>query len=213
MGKYKYYKFDHTDDPKSGIIKKLRGVDKTYKLKEGIFVQEFFPENCELSLHESGGDLVTDIIDNIYRIVIISSAAKAIFEEFGLTEDTVEYLPFALLNKKGKTASESPFYIANTLYKIDCLDFDRIKEAAEEECDEDDPECAFYDGIYYNNSSKETVSDLAYLYLKEDELPEDAIFFRVGECPEYIIIRSDLVEALENGGMTGLCLKDMGDLA
>lgn len=210
---YKYYLFDHTNDPTFGIIERLTGIQKTYMLNKGVLCQEYFPEICELTLHKRGGDIVTDIIDNIDRIVIISTFAKVIFEEFGVTKEKIEYLPFSLLNKKGKPTSDTPFYIANSLYKIDCADFQRIKENAEEECDEDDPECAFYDGVYYNNNSREKISDFAYLYLKEDLLPEDAVFFRVGECPEYIIIRSDLVEALEKAGMTGLCLKEMGDLS
>ena len=209
MKRYEYYLFDHSDEYKVGVVKRLGEITKSYNLNKGVVCRDYIPNECKLALHKSRGDLVTDIVDNIDDLVLISSAAKVIFLACGATDDQVEYLPFTLMDKKGNVASDQPYYIANCLRKIECVDFESIKQVAEAEDDKDDPELFFYDRVYFDDESRTSVRDLTYFCLKEDALPEDAVFFRIAESLEYMVIRSDLVEALQKAGMTGLCLKTM----
>ncbi len=58
---------------------------------------------------------------------------------------------------------------------------------------------------------EDEIDSLEKMYLKHELIPEDAILFRLGEQPKYII-RSDLLEILNNKSFTGISVKSMGEL-
>ncbi len=209
--KYTYYTFDFSKDPKLGIIEDIDNVENEFiddfMLNEGISVKTNFPSDCELQFDNDGGDFVTDFIENIDELVLISERTKTIFEKFIKNEESIEYLPFNLLNRKGKPASEIPYYIANTLMNIsNCIDFEAIKEKAVCYGIKDDERTI--GGVFYIDGK---VSRFTVICLKEKELPEDAVLFRIGELPNHIVIRSDLVDALKKAGVTNLNLIPNGD--
>ncbi len=212
---YSYYTFDLSDDPKNGIVKDIDNVENndvsSYMLKEGVSLNGTFPNNCTLQFDSDGGELVTDFIENIDELVLLASSAQKIFQKHIESEDKIEYLPFNLLNKKGKPVADTPFYIANSIYTIsDSIDFDAIKEKAVEYGITDNGKSRF-GGIYYTSPDQDEIDDFTVICLKEDKLPEDAQFFRIGELPNYIVIRSDLVEALREAHMTNLNLIPCGE--
>ncbi len=212
---YSYFTFDLSDDSKIGVIEDIDNVENDhiddFMLNEGISINQYFPADCELQFDNDSGDLVTDFIENIDNLVIISGNAKKIFEKFIVNNKFIEYLSFKLLNKKGKPAADTPFYIANSLYNLTCLDFEAIEKKAVENGVEDDENSVRHKGVYYRSSAKIKVSDITFCSLNEDDLPKDAVFFRIGECPKHIAIRSDLVEALREAGMTNLNLIPCGE--
>ena len=45
----------------------------------------------------------------------------------------------------------------------------------------------------------------------KEQIPDDAMLFRLQELPRLIIMRSDLRDLIESAKLTGLCLAPMGE--
>jgi hypothetical protein len=164
-------------------------------LKKGIPAADILPPDTVLDIHEDGGDMLTDFVPNISRCVIISSRVKDFFEQEGLDVEKVEYLPFIVKDKKGRVVKE-PYYVANLLAKIDCMDIEKSK-------------CSFFED---ENGIEDLtdVIDVETIEVLEEKIPDEAIFFRIGEFPSHMIIRSDFVEKIKAQGFTGLNVVDQG---
>ena len=147
---------------------------------------ELFPANTVLDIFEDAGDRMTDFIDNISRIPIISSRVKEIFESCELDGEKVEYLPVTIKDKKRRVI-DTEYYVANALMKIKC--FDAEMRAADADSD------------------ATVVEEPELPNLRKDLIPEDAKFFRLSEMPPVIVIRSDLLDNLKKENITGLSLK------
>jgi hypothetical protein len=193
MSRHEYFTFVVNDDPRVGTIKNLDDSFEDYwMLTEGTPLGSLYPPKLELTLSKDGGDLITDFIDNIHSVVIVSEKAKAILEQAGLGNDKVEFLPFTLKDRKRKKVPE-PYFIANTVECIDCFDWER--------------------SVYktYPTKKKVVYASLRKLHILDDKIPETAMFFRLGELKPKVLIRSDLVEKLKAGGCTGISVAAMGD--
>ncbi len=192
MSNFKYYIHGLNLDEKVGSIEFLPGVDNNYKLNEGVKMGADFPSSVELSIAPDSGNIITDFIDNIDKLIIPSEEAKELLIKEGMTDEVVEYLPFNLKNKNGRLVKDKQYHVANLLRSVDCLDRKKSDYAARKD------------------GSKIVV--IRKLYLDEKKIPEDAKLFRLGECPKYIIIRSDLLQAIQDAGLTGLCVMEQGKI-
>jgi hypothetical protein len=192
MAHYEYFTFTVNDDPRVGTIENLGDKFEGYwRLNKGTPVADRYPPKLELTLSKNGGDLITDFVDNIHSVVIVSDKAKTILEQAGLKSENVEFLSFALKDKKRKKVPD-PYYIANALECIDCFDWDR--------------------SVYktYPNTKEVVFASLRKLHVLEDKIPAAATFFRLGELKPMILIRSDLLEKLKVAGCTGISVLPMG---
>lgn len=193
MKEHEYLMFTVNDDPRVGVIKNLDGkVEEYWRLTEGMRVTpEQFPANVELDLSKDEGNLLTDFLDNIHSVVMVSSKAKAILESEGLGEEVVQFLRFTLRDKKRKKVPE-PYFIANALQCIDCFDWER--------------------SVYekYPGTQEVVTTSLRKLYIIEDKVPETARFFRLDALKSTILIRSDLLKRLQAERCTGLCVLPIG---
>ena len=189
---YDYFVSTFSSDPRVAAIERLKGVDYDYLLNEGVHlgVGDDFPEDAVFEVAEGSGDIVTDFISNISSNVIISERVKRFFQENGLTNEIVEYLPFKLKNKLGRIEADRYFYIANALLKIDCLDLKKSN-------------------CLINKRNK--IVRVKVLEVDKSKIPDDAIFFRLSEEPSRILFRSDFVEKLKSSGFTGLSLCATGE--
>ncbi len=188
MKSYDYFHFVVKLDPVgASIVNISERVDNHHKLREGLRMGESFPADTVLDIFENTGDMLFDFIGNISRVAIISSRVKGLFEAEGLDDASVEYLPFILKDKKGRVV-EKQYFVANALVKIDCLDHERS---------------------WYKTDSDEAtvVEDVSRLHLLKEEIPEEAKLFRLGEFPQLIIIRSDLLARLRKEGITGVSVQ------
>lgn len=188
---YEYFTLGLSKDPKVSVIDEFDGVSNPWELNEGVRMGDKFPPDVEATLDPERGSLLTDFLHNTDKVVPISEKACALFEAEGLGEELVEYLPFVLKNQKGRVVRKPQYCLANPLRKIDCLDRERSKFSTHD------------DGV--------EVITVTHLYLLKDKIPEDAKFFRLGEQPNYIIFRSDLLERIKEEGFTGLNLTAMGE--
>jgi hypothetical protein len=193
MARHEYFLFVINDDPRVGLIENLDDSFEDYwMLNEGMALGDKYPPKLDLTLSKKGGDMVTDFIDNIHKVVLISEKTRALLEQAGLGPEQVEFLPFTLKDRKRKKVAE-PYFIANALQSFDCFDWERSK----------------YD--LYPTKRKVVSTSLSTLYVLEDKVPKDALFFRLGELKNRILIRSDLLDKLKAAGCTGISVAAMGE--
>jgi hypothetical protein len=191
MTKLNYYVSALKRDPKWGLIEFLPGVNRAYRLKEGVRMGDDFPASVELAISPSSGNLIPDFIPNVNKQLMISEPVRKLFESEGLTDELVEYLPFILKNKKGRVVDAPRYCVANPLRKINCLDRKRSKYAARD------------DGV--------TIVVMEVLHLLEESIPADAKLFRLGELPSMILLRSDLADRIREANFIGLMLRSPGE--
>jgi hypothetical protein len=188
---YSYYTFGHALDPRVVEIVDLPDKVETYVyLSDGIPCASYLPPTTELSLYEEAGDMLTDFIDNPDRMLYVSQRAQEVLKNRGLVGTAVELLPFNLVDKRGRRVRES-YSIANPLVQVPCLDFERSKYRR------------------YTSDPNE-LAEVKLLCVREDAVPDNAQLFRLGELPRLMVLRSDLLEAFQQAGLTGLAVNPAG---
>ena len=192
MAQFQFFLYGINDDERVGYIEAFPGVENDFRLTEGLEMGEDFPGTVELSIDPSSGNIITDFIDNIKGILIVSERAKQAITDLGQPEAHIEFLPFILRNKHGRVVADRSYWVANLLRKVPCLAKDRSDFVATEDGSE--------------------IVVIETLFLDEEKIPDDASLFRVAEFPEQIVIRSDLVKAVEDAGLTGLCVMEQGEI-
>ena len=153
-----YYTFNMTDDTSLAFIDEFEGITRPWDLDEGIRMGHNFPSTVKAYLDKRYGDLLTDYLSNTSGLIPISEKMKAVFEEMGLNEKRVEYLPFELYNLKRRKVKKQ-YYIANALEKIYCID------QSESE-------------LSFNSLNK--INDIEVLYLEHRRIPQEEPFFSLG---------------------------------
>jgi hypothetical protein len=126
------------------------------------------------------GQKVPDAIKNAQECLMVSDRLKALVEENVVSP--VEFLPFTLLNHKGRVASDS-MWVVNLLDTVACADMDATKGSMS----------PFHEG---------EIQDLVELHVIEDRVPDDRKIFRVAEHPATFLVRDDLRAAIDEAGMT-----------
>jgi hypothetical protein len=188
---YSYYTFGHPRDARGVRVVDLPDrVEDYFYLSDGIPCAPYLPPTTELSLYEGAGDMLTDFIDNPDRMLYVSQRVQDVLKSRGLVGAAVELLPFVLLDKRGRRVRES-YAIANPLVRVPCLDFERSK--------------------YRRTASDPSeLAEVKLLHVREDAVPEDAQLFRLGELPRLMVLRSDLLEAFQQAGLSGLAVHPAG---
>jgi len=186
---YTYFSVAMSTDPKVAFIERLSGIGKDYLLDEGIRLAESTSTDLIFDIAEDSGVMLTDFINNITSNLLVSADIKGYFEQQGLNDDQVEYLPFKIRNQRGRVEHNKPYYIANILSVVDCLDLDRAD--------------------YKIHPIEGTPWRIKRIEIDENKT-HDKKLFRLGEEPRRIIIRSDLAEGIERMGFTGLRLWPVG---
>lgn len=188
---YSYYTFGHPMDPRVVRVVDLPDRAETYfYLSDGIPCASYLPPTTELSLYEEAGDMFTDFIDNPDRVLYVSQRAQEVLTNRGLVGTAVELLPFVLLDKRGRRIRES-YSIANPLVRVPCLDFERSKYRRKA-------------------SDPNRLAEVKLLHVREEAVPDNAQLFRLGELPRLMVLRSDLLEAFQQAGLTGLAVNPAG---
>jgi hypothetical protein len=144
----------------------------------------------QLDISPDSGDIITDFVNNTSRCILINSIVKEVFEAECIDEETVEFLPFKLVDKKNRT-SDKLFYIANVLARSNCFDYDN--------------------SLYTRSTVTGNLLDVERIKILNDQVPETLRLFRIGEYPSRIAIRSDLLDILEKKGFTGISVIKQGE--
>ncbi|WIG94159.1 DUF1629 domain-containing protein [Myxococcus sp. SDU36] len=189
--KYLYYTFKHPHDARAVEIVDLPDkVERYFYLRDGVPSAAYVPPSTELSFNEGAGDMLTDFIDNPDRVLYVSPRAQDVLASRGLIGSAIELLPFVLLDKRGRRVQE-PYAIANPLMRVECMDHERSK-------------CRRRTG------APEQIVEVKLLHVREGMIPEQAQLFRLAELPKLMVVRSDLLAALQEAGLTGLAVHPVG---
>jgi hypothetical protein len=156
---------------------------KGWRISKGQPMEHRYPEEVLLEMDEEyPGIVAPDLIRNTLHFTLVSKKLKELFEQEAQAQ--IEFLPFSILNHKGREA-EGSFYIANVLDRQACMDLERSE---------------------YRESKLRpgTVKRLFQLHLDHARIDAEAKLFRLHLMPAVIIIRSDLRATLEAADIEGL---------
>jgi hypothetical protein len=121
--------------------------------------------------------------------ILVPDVIRNVLEEHATAE--IEYLPFNLLDHKGRVASDD-CYLGNVLGTVDCVDMERSE------------------GTVGETRKGPRFERLTKLFLREDAIDPERNIFRIAPMPPVIVVREDLKAALEEAEITGAEFFPMG---
>jgi len=189
--KYEYFTRGMLEDPKAAAINYFFNIDKPHKFDDGVKMFNNCASDVYATLDPQNGDLLTDILYNFTDLFVVNEKTKEILFKEGLDKDFIEYIPFQLKNKKKKIIKGVQYYIVNPTNKIECVDRSSSKFSTRD------------DGV--------TIIEISCLHLINDKIPKDAKLFRLKECSNIIVYRSDLINVFKKNKLSGLPLSAMGE--
>ncbi|HYO53819.1 imm11 family protein [Archangium sp.] len=162
----------------------------SWKLAKGRAVANEYPQDVKMKMADRyPGILVPDFIYNVIACTLVSEAAKELLEQHAQAD--IEFLPFTLLNHKGRVARER-CYIVNVLGVADCVDPGRTSAT-------------------HSRMERGTYLFLNKLELDLKKVPETARIFRLKQLPSVMIVHETLRAVLQEKGLTGLGFIEMGE--
>ncbi|WP_043709713.1 imm11 family protein [Corallococcus macrosporus] len=186
-----YYTFKNPHDTRMVEIVDLPDkVERYFYLRDGVPSASYVPPTTELTLNQQAGDFLTDFIANPDRVLYVSPRVREVLASRGLIGEAVELLPFVLLDKRGRRVPDA-YVIANPLMRVRCLDVERSK-------------------VRRRTGRPGQIVEIKSLHLCDEAIPEDAQLFRLEELPKLMVLRSDLLEAFQQAGLTGLAVHPTG---
>lgn len=189
---YTYFTVAHHLDERAIQVHDLPDkVERYFNLRNAVPMGTQLPSSTVLSIDPQSGDMLTDFIENSDAVLYASANAREVLVANGVGEGAAEYLPFILHDKQGRVVKER-YCVVNLLRSIPCFDFERSS----------------YETYKHN---PEKLSLIEAIQLQVDKIPEDARLFRLAEATRFIIIRSDLWEAIQKAGLTGMDVKPLGE--
>lgn len=179
-----YYILIADDDPKYCCIEDVPEplLAKEWRITEGRRMDDRYPDDVQFRMGSHyPGLVVPDVICNLCDYWMISGRLKDVIESE--VPSNVEYLPFTLVNHKGRTVDGS-FFIANVTDVIDCVDLQRTE---------------------YVESRLEPGT---FMWLKKLEIDESRLtgtehVFRIAQMPHLIIVSARCREVFAEHEVTG----------
>lgn len=186
-----YLVVQHLEDRRAWRIDGIQAaIPDSFRLREATRLMPRYPAKVVLDITASGGNMRVDFIRNLDRIILASSRARDLLVSKGVRENDVELLPAFLRDKKGRVLDE-PYTIVNPVVAIDCMD--RKKS------------------VFSTFSNSDEVMDVRRLAILPGKIPERLVLFRLGEDPKHMLVRSDLVKAIERAGLAGFRAIPLGE--
>lgn len=178
-----------TSDYEEGfcVIQSPSGIEDSWELDEGVSRKKNWPSDVACKMDpEFEKDI--ELADNLYGsdLKVVSAAMRVAIE--AKQPSGIEFLPTAIINHKGRVASED-YFVLNPLTVVDCIDI----EASE---------------VDWNDADPDTIMLCEQLVLKSGAAKNDVQIFRPKHWPRLILARSSLAEALEESGFSGLQFMD-----
>jgi hypothetical protein len=162
--------------------------DLDYPL-QGIRVGSRHPSGLRFQMaSEVAGLQVTDVLRNALGYLMVTARMKQVLEQHAMAP--IEFLPFTLLNHKGRVAARE-CYIVNVLGTVPCVDVERT-EGSRSEIDPDE------------------FARITRLYLDASRVDPARNIFRIAEQPQTVLVRDDLRQVLEAEKLTGVSYLGLG---
>ena len=178
------------DDSRYGGVEDLPEdlQEKGWRITEGRRMAHRYPAGCSFQMGRLfPGIMVPDMINNLFQYWLVSKKLKALLAQEADVE--IEFLPFTLLNHKGRIAAEE-CYIANVIGTEDCVDLERTEARL-------------------SHLEPGTFSRLFRLHLEGARVPDKKLF-RLRQMPHVMVVRDDLRAAFEAHDMSGMAFLPVG---
>jgi hypothetical protein len=168
-------------DPKYCAISKRPPEMRNHgRPARGVSMQKSYPDVLDFEMSKlvnPNGLQIADVIPNPIQYMIVTERMKEFLEKEA--SDPIEFLPFRLLNHKGRVAAER-VYVVNVLGTVDCADAARSKGT-----------------VSPFSSDKSAFFSCNVLAINESKVPEGTKLFRCSLYPELIFVRDDVRAKIE----------------
>jgi hypothetical protein len=158
-------------------------------LDEGVPLTDVIPPDRVFELNRASRGALGEFVPNTSRVLLVSEALKAFLEQRSGVR--IEFIPATLRNQRGRMLKE-PYFIANVLGKVDCMD--RRKSQ-----------------VTWSSIDPKIASSISSLVLDPKRIPEDARLFRLGGANGVFLVREDLADELLSGPSEGAFFQELDD--
>jgi hypothetical protein len=170
--------------PFACVLKPLVGLEKSFRLLEGVPLQNGFPGTVQFHMDP---DFPNDLVlpDNLLNpdfCIVASGRLAAALRARNVAH--VEYLPVTIIDHKGRAAS-TECVIVHPVEPVDCIDTAQ----------------SVFDCSRIN---KTRINSFKKLVLDTTRIPADRKIFRLKGFWKAVVVRLDLMQALSKEGFTGL---------
>ena len=166
------------------VLNEFSGLDESFRLAEGVPLQEGFPGNVAFHMDPDFPDQLklVDNLSNSDDCMIASPRLRQAIEDHQPAK--VEYLPVSIIDHRGRVAS-SEYVIVHPIDPIDCIDRERSKFE----------ESAITPGL---------ISYLDKMVIDGTRVPPDRAIFRLKDFWAATLVRADRAKSLAAQGFSGL---------
>lgn len=178
---------DLDDEELCFLAKTPKGIGiKYYKLMKGLPIGGDYPHPAEIHMSEEYEGLkLASLIGHVKSYLVLERQVVQVIQKYcpGIV---IEYLPFTLINHKGRVHSED-YFIVNPIGSFDCLNHKSSQ-------------------ITYH---KKEISRIDRYMLDSDKLKSAPALFRIPEMPDKYIINEELAKAFDEHGFTNIVLTEI----
>ncbi|MBU8899860.1 hypothetical protein KRR26_30040 [Corallococcus sp. M34] len=158
-----------------------------YCIAAGEPIADSYPVEVKVqSSEERTGIQLSSVLGNSFNYLIVSSAMKEIIAQY-TPQTTIEYLPFTLVDHRGRIRSQDYFFI-NPLTSVDGLD----TRASD---------------IKYHRSG--AIVGIRKLVLAAEKLKDVPGLFRLQQARQHYVVNELLAHALQSQGFTNMVLREL----
>jgi hypothetical protein len=166
------------------VLHVLKGVEKEYQLRKGVPRAATFPSDAAYTMHPDfpHNTILVDNLVNTGLRIVGSKRLKEFLEKQVVPK--VEYLPVAIVNHKGKTASKD-YFIVHPIEPVECLDLDKC-------------------GVTWGEVDETSIDEVKHLVIDETRVEPIRQLFRPKQFHQVILARRTLADAIDAAGFTGI---------
>jgi len=157
------------------------GVIFPNQFTEGVRCRDTYPATARIGMDPEWPAIqLGGVVANTSRILVVHEALKNLIQAAMKSQDEIEFLPLAIVNHKGRVASEA-YFIINPIGTLDCLDQKRSKFIFTG------------DGRLYR---------VEKYVLDSKKIAWEPAIFRPKEAPSQYIINGKITTAFKDSGFT-----------
>jgi uncharacterized protein DUF1629 len=179
------YFFEEVSRPEGFcLLGSIKGVKEDYNLKEGQSRAKGWPADAHYRMDDDEPDDIklADFLESMDTLLVVSAPVRDLL----VTEKvkSVEYLPVAIVNHKGRK-EKAPYFVANVVGLQDCIDQKKTK-------------------FKPNRIDPELWLSVQNLTLDPARIDPDRKLFRAKYLRSRTVWREDLVQKVRAAGFTGI---------
>lgn len=165
-------------------LSRLEGFDRDNLFRRGVPLADRWPADVKYAMDpfEPDNIVLSDALRTLHPVAAVSARLAAFLQK--RLGSRVECLPIAVVNHKKRKVPE-PYFLAQPLGPIDALDADASKAKR-------------------STIVPTAIDSVRKLVLRAQDVPVDALMFRLANYMEPILVRRTFADELEDEGFTGI---------